>query len=99
MPRTSGSAGGTASNVPGAEDGRAMAERTDATDHIDVLQHGNCIELMAAMPPQCIDLVITDPPFAIEFQARRANYNRKGNRVLEGYNEIQATDYQSFTTA
>lgn len=103
MPRTRGAAGVKASSVIDAEDGRAAAEtsasRTFAADYVDVVRHGNCIELMAAMPPQCIDLVITDPPFAIEFQARRANYNRKGDRVLEGYNEIQALDYQSFTTA
>ena len=68
-------------------------------EYIDTIRQGNCIELMADIPTQHVDLVITDPPFAIEFKARRSNYNRTGNRVLEGYNEIQGQDYQSFTSA
>lgn len=41
--------------------------------------------------------MITDPPFGIEFQAKRANYNRKGNRVLEGYTEVKGADYLEFS--
>jgi len=52
---------------------------------------------MAQLPPQCVDLVITDPPFAIDFKASRANYNRQASRVLEGYNEIEGDDYLTFT--
>ena len=29
-----------------------------------------------------IDLIITDPPFAINFKAKKANYNRKGSLML-----------------
>lgn len=54
---------------------------------------------MAQLPPQCVDLVITDPPFAIDFKASRANYNRQTSRVLEGYNEIEGDDYLTFTLA
>lgn len=67
--------------------------------HLDSIKLGDCVELMSAMPPRVVDLVITDPPFAIDFKANRANYNRTGNRVLEGYNEISENDYQSFTIA
>jgi site-specific DNA-methyltransferase (adenine-specific) len=52
---------------------------------------------MKNMPAQSVDLVITDPPFGIEFKAKRENYNRKGSRVLEGYNEIHENDYLAFT--
>ena len=72
---------------------------TNTLEYIDLIKQGNSIELMAEMPPQHVDLIITDPPFAIEFKAQRTNYNRTGNRVLEGYNEIQGQDYQSFTSA
>jgi site-specific DNA-methyltransferase (adenine-specific) len=44
-----------------------------------------------------VDLVVTDPPFAIDFKARRANYNRTQSRVLEGYNEIPRERYYDFT--
>jgi len=58
---------------------------------------GNCIAGMKEMPEESIDLVITDPPFAIDFKAQRTNYNRTGSRVLEGYREIPAEDYPQFT--
>lgn len=58
----------------------------------------DCVAGMARhLPDQSVDLVITDPPFGIEFQAKKANYNRKGSRVLEGYNEIKGDDYANFT--
>lgn len=49
------------------------------------------------LPDASVDLVITDPPFGIEFGAKRGNYNRKSGRVLEGYNEVKGVDYQQFT--
>ncbi len=54
---------------------------------------------MRRLPAACVDLVVTDPPFAIDFRARRGNYNRTASRVLEGYNEIAAADYGQFTRA
>ena len=45
----------------------------------------------------CVDLIITDPPFAIEFKATRHSYNCDGGGVLQGYNEIEANDYLAFT--
>ncbi len=52
---------------------------------------------MKQIPKGKIDLIITDPPFAIEFQATKANYNRTASRVMQGYNEIKAKDYGQFT--
>ena len=45
-------------------------------EYINTIKQGNCIELMSEMPDKCVDLVITDPPFAIDFKASRQNYNR-----------------------
>jgi len=57
----------------------------------------DCVEGMQRLPEGCVDLVITDPPFAIDFKAKRTNYNRTGGRVLAGYGEVHAKDYQDFT--
>jgi len=54
---------------------------------------------MKSIPDEKIDLVITDPPFAINFKDKKANYNRTASRVLSGYNEIKAEDYYDFTHA
>ena len=64
---------------------------------INNIYNTNCIDGMTFIPKNKIDLVITDPPFAINFQARKANYNRLSSRVMTGYNEIKAKDYYDFT--
>jgi len=58
----------------------------------------DCIEGMKLIPKNHVDLIITDPPFAIDFKAARANYNRKKSNVLEGYNEIKQKDYFEFSS-
>lgn len=57
----------------------------------------NCIEGMQLVPPRTVDLVVTDPPFAIDFKATKQNYNRTASRVMQGYNEIEQKDYFDFT--
>lgn len=57
----------------------------------------NCIEGMKNIANNTIDLVITDPPFAIDFKAKKNNYHRTASRVIEGYNEIPKTEYFNFT--
>ncbi len=65
---------------------------------IDQLYLGDSLSLMADLPDGAIDLIITDPPFAIDFRATRNNYNRTGSRVMQGYREIAPEDYLAFTT-
>ncbi|MBC7327657.1 site-specific DNA-methyltransferase [bacterium] len=64
---------------------------------VDQIYCGDALELMKGIPDATIDLVITDPPFAIDFRANRSNYNRAQERVLEGYNEIPREKYYDFT--
>jgi site-specific DNA-methyltransferase (adenine-specific) len=52
---------------------------------------------MPGIPDGVIDLIITDPPFAIDFKAQRENYNRTGSHVMEGYQEIPGVHYRKFT--
>lgn len=63
----------------------------------DRIYHSDGIQGMKSIPPGTIDLVITDPPFAIDFKAKRSNYNRTSSRVMDGYNEIRASEYGDFT--
>jgi site-specific DNA-methyltransferase (adenine-specific) len=66
---------------------------------VDSIYNMDCLEGMKSMKDRSVDLVITDPPFAIDFKAKRANYNRTESRVLEGYNEICREAYPGFTHA
>ena len=54
---------------------------------------------MQGLPAKCVDLVITDPPFALDFKASKANYHRKEERVLDGYSDIAPENYGEFTLA
>jgi site-specific DNA-methyltransferase (adenine-specific) len=63
----------------------------------DTIYHGDALELLPRIPDGSVDLIVTDPPFAIDFKARRGNYNRKDEHVLEGYQEIAPVRYQEFT--
>lgn len=64
---------------------------------IDNIYCGDSLILMKEIPDETIDLIITDPPFAIDFKAKRNNYNRDPDRVLEGYNEIPKDKYYEFS--
>ncbi len=49
------------------------------------------------LPDNSIDLIITDPPFAIKADKFESFYNRKKENVLKGYNEINEKDYFDFS--
>jgi len=64
---------------------------------VNKIYNQDCIDGMKTIPDGKIDLVVTDPPFAINFKAKKANYNRTASRVLSGYNEITKENYYEFT--
>lgn len=66
---------------------------------LDRIYNLDAVEGMRRLPAASVDLVITDPPFAIDFRPHRGNYNRSQHRVLEGYNEVRAGDYAAFSRA
>jgi site-specific DNA-methyltransferase (adenine-specific) len=63
----------------------------------DTLYVGDALKLLPGIPDGTVDLIVTDPPFAIDFRAQRLNYNRKGSNVIEGYQEIPGEEYGEFT--
>lgn len=64
---------------------------------VNFIRNMDCVKGMQGLADESVDLIVTDPPFAIQFKAKRSNYNRKDSRVLEGYTEIQADKYLEFT--
>jgi len=65
--------------------------------HEDTVYEGDALALLPQVPGGSVDLIVTDPPFAIDFKAQRLNYNRTGSNVLEGYREIPVEEYGEFT--
>lgn len=64
---------------------------------INKIYQGDCLKLMKGIPADTIDHILTDPPFAIEFKAKRDNYHRTAGNVIEGYSEITKEDYLEFS--
>lgn len=61
----------------------------------------NCANSLIAindLPDRSIDLILTDPPFAIKHGKKKTiTYNRNSNKVMEGYNEVSSQDYSQFS--
>lgn len=65
---------------------------------LSVIYNQSCISGMKKfIGNETIDLIIADPPFGIDFKAKRSNYNRDNKLVLEGYQEPK--NYEEFTKA
>ena len=77
--------------------GRTKSEDFQLILEPDHIYNIDCMIGMQKMPQDFVDLIITDPPFAINFKAQRNNYHRTPSRVLEGYTEIPADEYLNFT--
>jgi site-specific DNA-methyltransferase (adenine-specific) len=63
---------------------------------LDTIRFDECITGMEKMPGECVDLVIADPPFGIDFSGKGSAYNRDSDLVVDEYQEID-TDYRKFT--
>jgi site-specific DNA-methyltransferase (adenine-specific) len=63
---------------------------------LDQVHFVDCILGMKELPESCIDLVIADPPFGIDFDGKSGVYNRDDEFVVEGYEEI-VESYDEFT--
>ena len=74
-----------------------MAEERHAW--YDTVHNADCISGMDLIGDSSIDLIITDPPFAIGFGGAKSNYNRTASLVLDGYGEVDAAGYYEFTLA
>ena len=56
----------------------------------------DCLKGFKRINDNIISLILTDPPFAINFGSKKTQYNRKEKNVLKGYVEIKKENYLSF---
>ena len=57
----------------------------------------DCINGLAQVKKNSIDLLLTDPPFGIDFHKVGTQYNRKQKELGKMYHEVPAEDYYDFT--
>ena len=67
------------------------------SENENVIFNEDCRSGLSKVKDGSVNLVVTDPPFAIDFQKVGSQYNRKSENVLEGYNEIKQEEYFDFT--
>jgi DNA modification methylase len=53
------------------------------------LRHGDCVELMRAMPECSVDSIVTDPPYGLEFMGKEWDAPWKGSGTVESVHEGQ----------
>lgn len=44
-------------------------EKEKAEIKLNTLYNGDCLEFMKSMPDKCVDLVLTDPPYGMDYQS------------------------------
>lgn len=57
---------------------------------------GDYKQYVSLLPDESVDMVLTDPPFAIKSNGKAQNYNRKAENVVDSYAEITIDEYYSF---
>lgn len=45
------------------------------------LMHGDCLELMKEIPDNSVDMVLTDPPYGMDFQSNRSKEGKKYQKI------------------
>jgi site-specific DNA-methyltransferase (adenine-specific) len=63
---------------------------------LNTVFYEDCIHGMRKLPNGCVDLVIADPPFGIDFDGKSSVYNRNERLVIEDYEEVNGS-YVEFT--
>lgn len=62
-------------------------------DFVNKVIQGDCLEVMKQMPDKCVDLIITDPPYGMEF---RSNYRREKHDKIAGDDQFPLWIFEEF---
>ncbi len=68
-------------------------ETNDRKERIKTLLDKYLIKDMNEWDDVNADLIVTDPPFGIEFSGKNTNYHRNVNNVVDGYAEWKLSEY------
>jgi site-specific DNA-methyltransferase (adenine-specific) len=78
------------------EEARTLYNEAKFKIDADRISYEDCISGMEKLPEECVDLIIADPPFGIEFDGQGSQYNRDSDLVIGGYQEVTEA-YDKFT--
>jgi modification methylase len=68
---------------------------------LDEILQGDCLEAMALLPPECVDLVFADPPYNLQLES---SLSRPDQSLVDGVDDdwdkfASFSDYDKFTRA
>ncbi len=64
---------------------------------INEVYNEDCLKGLDQLEPETVDLLLTDPPFGIDFHKMGSQYNRLQRELGRDYIEVQEQDYYDFT--
>jgi len=56
----------------------------------------DCLEFMKTLPGRCIDLVLTDPPYGIDYQSNMRVMSKKFDKLVNDNNSSRLETYKEF---
>ena len=62
-------------------------------DYINQIIQGDCWEIMKGIPDKCVDLVITDPPYGIDYQSNMRVMTKKFDKIANDNNDMRFPVY------
>ena len=60
---------------------------------VNKIYNNDCLELMKQLPDKCIDLVLTDPPYGINYQSNMRVVSEKFNKIENDNNDMRFYAY------
>ncbi len=62
----------------------------------NVVIQGDCLEVMRGMEDNCVDLVLTDPPYGIDYQSNMRKVSKKFSKIENDDNNMRFLAYREF---
>lgn len=65
-------------------------------EHLNKIYNIECLEFMKTLPDKCIDLVLTDPPYGINYQSNMRVMSKKFDKLENDNNDSRFIAYGEF---
>ena len=70
-----------------------LSDLKDWKEGINQIVCGDCLEMMRLIPDKCVDLVLTDPPYGIDFQSNMRTQSVKFDKLENDDNNFRFKTY------
>jgi len=64
--------------------------------YLNKVIQGDCLPILKSLPDKCIDLVLTDPPYGIDYQSNMRVMSKKFDKLENDNNSSRLEAYAEF---